>query len=61
MDFSFLAGDGNTGVQCHKAVIVTMSPFLLTMIRESDADQIILADFSMEEIRVLINLSYTGK
>lgn len=61
MDFSFLAGDGNTGVQCHKAIIVATSPFLLAMVKESDADQIILPDFSIEEIAILMNLSYTGK
>ena len=60
VDFSVLAGHGTQGVQCHKTILAALSPFLLSLLEETNGDQLILADFSISEIRCLMNLAYTG-
>ena len=61
MDFSVLAGHGTQGVQCHKSIVAATSPYLLSLLEETNGDQLILADFSLSEIKCFMNLAYTGK
>ena len=61
MDFSFLAGHGTHGVQCHKSIVAALSQYLLSLIEETNGDQIILADFSFPEIKCLMSLAYNEK
>ena len=61
VDFSFLAGQDTHGVQCHRVMAVAVSPFLQMLLKETNSNQIILADFSMVELTCLMNLIYTGK
>ena len=60
VDCSFVSGEGKT-VNCHRVMSVSLSPFLLSLFRDSEiADQIILPDFSINAICHLMNFIYTG-
>ena len=59
-DFSFMARDGSI-IACHKVIAAALSPFMLTLLKGSEVDQVILADSEISEICALMNFYYTGK
>ena len=59
-DLTLVSGDG-LSVTCHKVMAVALGPFLDSLFRYSDADQIILPDFKMNDVCGLMNLLYTGE
>ena len=60
VDCSFVSGGGKA-VNCHRVMAASLSPFLLSLFRESEiCDQIILPDFSINAICHLMNFIYTG-
>ena len=61
VDFSFLAGEDLRVVQCHKAVIAAISPFMLSLLQDTETDQVILADFNVSALAGLMNICYSGK
>ena len=60
VDFSFVSREGKA-VNCHRVMAASLSPFLLSLFRDSEIDdQIILPDFSINAICHLMNFIYTG-
>ena len=45
---------------CHHVITASLSPFILTLLKESGGDQIILADFDTPEMCELMNFCYSG-
>ena len=60
VDLSIVATDGRH-LDCHRQVAAALSPFLRTILGPPEIDQIILPDYSMGEIKSLMNFLYTGR
>ena len=59
-DLNFVSAEG-LAVECHGAMLACLGPFVTSMLEGSQGDQILLPDFTMEEICALLHLLYTGK
>ena len=60
VDLSVVASDGRR-LDCHRPVLAALSPFLRTTLEPPDVEQVILPDFSMPEVKSLMNFLYTGR
>ena len=59
-DLHFVSAEGLT-VECHGVMLTCLGPFVTSVLEGSQGDQILLPDFTMEEICALMRLLYNGK
>ena len=60
LDFVILAGDKKL-LRCHKAVLAAYSDLFCDLMMTTGADQIILADCPIHEVRHLLEFMYAGR